>query len=138
MSVYLCIICGLVRKQRRKKKFFLVFSLSACLFVCLSMFACPVYLFGCTASCVYFFLSYFFFFFFFFFVLLCIWLVGWFGLLLCFFLFSFYVFSFPTTFSFSENPAICSTVSLSSLCLCDSGSVVLWLVRTQACILFQL
>ena len=76
-------------------------------------------------------------------------LVGWvarfatmsFSFILPFFIFSYF---------FDKNSAICSTVSLSSLCLCDSGSVVLlfcgsvvlWfcgsVVRTQACILFQL
>ena len=53
-------------------------------------------------------------------------LVGWvarfatmsFSFILPFFIFPYF---------FDKNSAICSTVSLSSLCLCDSGSVVLWL-----------
>ena len=57
-----------------------------------------------------------------FFVLLCIWLLGGSVCYYVFFILPFFIFPY----FFDKNSAICSTVSLSSLCLCDSGSVVLW------------
>ena len=72
-----------------------------------------------------------------FFVLLCIWLVGWLGLLLCLFL-SFYPSSFSLTFSIK----ILLYVAQFPYLPCVYVILVLWfcgsVVRTQACILFQL
>ena len=88
--------------------FFLHFSFCS-LLVCFMFYSCSRSNFFCTQ---WFFCSF-------------MYLVGWvarfatmsFSFILPFFIFPYF---------FDKNSAICSTVSLSSLCLCDSGSVVLW------------
>ena len=89
--------------------FFLHFSFCS-LLVCFMFYSCSRSNFFCTQ---WFFCSF-------------MYLVGWvarFATMSFSFISPFFIFPY----FFDKNSAICSTVSLSSLCLCDSGSVVLWL-----------